>query len=145
MTKKLNLSDKIKYLLFDLDGTLLHFDLDEFVAGYLSLIRQEFKSYPWGDKVSEWILTGTDLMLNNNGSKTNQAIFLEYFTKKTGLSAKEVWSKFMTFYAQKFDDLQTISQQDKDAIDTIEYLTFFDGNGPEFRKFWPQQSISTPE
>jgi FMN phosphatase YigB (HAD superfamily) len=116
----MNLSDKIKYLLFDLDGTLLHFDLDEFVAGYLSLIRQEFESYPWGDKVPEWILTGTDLMLNNKGSKTNQAIFLEYFTKKSGLSAEDVWSKFMTFYEQKFDNLQTISQQDKNAIDTIE-------------------------
>jgi FMN phosphatase YigB (HAD superfamily) len=116
----MNLSAKIKYLLFDLDGTLLHFDLNEFVAGYLSLIRQEFQSYPWHNKVSEWILTGTDLMLNNNGSKTNQEIFLEYFTKKSGLSAKDVWSKFMTFYEQKFDDLQTISQQDREAINTIE-------------------------
>ena len=117
---KINLSDKIKYLLFDLDGTLLHFDLDEFVTGYLSLIVEEFKSYSWREKVSEWILTGTDLMLNNNGSKTNQEIFLDYFTKKSGLSANDLWSKFMTFYEQKFDDLQTISQQDEGAIETIE-------------------------
>jgi FMN phosphatase YigB (HAD superfamily) len=116
----MNLSDKIKYLLFDLDGTLLHFDLDEFVAGYLTMIREEFKSYPWHENVAEWILKGTDLMLNNNGSQKNQAVFLDYFTKKSGLSAEKVWAKFMSFYEQKFDDLQTISQQDEGAIDTIE-------------------------
>ena len=55
----MNLSRRIKYLLFDLDGTLLHFDLDEFVSGYLHLIQQQFDEFQWKDRVSDWILAGT--------------------------------------------------------------------------------------
>ena len=116
----MNLSRRIKYLLFDLDGTLLHFDLDEFVSGYLRLIRQQFDEFQWKDKVSDWILAGTDLMLNNDGIRTNRAVFLEYFIKKSGLTEEKIWSYFMEFYEQKFDNLQKISQQDEDAIHIIE-------------------------
>ena len=116
----MNFSRRIKYLLFDLDGTLLHFDLDEFVSGYLHLIQQQFDEFQWKNKVSEWILAGTELMLNNDGVRTNRAVFLEYFVKKSGLAEDEVWSYFMEFYEQKFDNLQKISQQDENAIHIIE-------------------------
>ncbi len=97
----MNLSDKIKYLLFDLDGTLLHFDLDEFVSGYLSLIYQQFAEYSWKDSVSEWILTGTDLMLRNDGKQTNQSVFLDYFAKKSGLGRGRNMVSFYELFTNK--------------------------------------------
>ncbi len=116
----MNPASQIKYLLFDLDGTLLHFDLQEFISGYLSLICEQFADYPWRDQVPDWIMAGTGLMLHNDGQRLNRDLFLEYFTAKSGLPADEVWLQFMNFYEQKFDSLQKISKQDIQAINIME-------------------------
>ena len=111
---------EIKYLLLDLDGTLIHFDMNEFVARYLKMITQHFISYSWADQVAAWILEGTDLMLNNPGPESNQTVFLRFFSSKSGLSEKELWDYFIHFYETDFESLHTITDQDQSAIEFIE-------------------------
>ena len=111
---------KIDTLLLDLDGTLLHFDLDDFIQGYLEMIREQFSRYSWTDQVAQWIMEGTGLMLNNNGLQTNRDVFLQYFHRMSGLDDREIWQNFMDFYHNKFDRLQEISDRDHNAIQFIE-------------------------
>ena len=42
---------KFKYLLFDLDGTLIKYDLNEFIKKYLYLIQSYFSDKPFAQLV----------------------------------------------------------------------------------------------
>jgi len=84
------------------------------------LIQRHFAAYSWSGKISDWILTGTDMMLKNDGSATNQNVFLNYFSEKSGLSAADIWEQFMKFYEEEFDSLQEVTDRDQQAIEFIE-------------------------
>lgn len=52
----------------------------------------------------EWILSGTEVMLNSLETITNKDKFLHYFQEKSGLSESEIWEIFLHFenmYASK--------------------------------------------
>ena len=55
----------IKYLLLDLDGTLIKFDLNTFIQNYLRLIQDNFAHLMYASSVPEWILAGTGIMLSS--------------------------------------------------------------------------------
>lgn len=100
----------IDYLLLDLDGTLLDFDMDVFISRYLSLIRKQFENYPFANAVPQWILAGTEAMLTNTGTMTNKEKFIENFQANTGLSETELWEIFIHFYQTDFDLLAEITR-----------------------------------
>jgi len=101
---------KFKYLLFDLDGTLIHFDVKTFIAEYLRLIQSYFSRYSFATSVPEWIMEGTEQMLNNEGTMTNKEKFLSAFQQKTGLSEQEIWAKFLHFYQSDYNRLKSITR-----------------------------------
>jgi HAD superfamily hydrolase (TIGR01549 family) len=59
-------------------------------------------------------------MLNNQGEKTNKEVFLEYFSARSGLSQQEIWHRFMKFYENDFNQLETIVVQNPDAVKFLE-------------------------
>ncbi len=96
---------EINYLLFDLDGTLLHFNMNEFIDQYLSMIKNHFADVREPQHIPAWILQGTDLMLRNNGERLNSEIFLEFFSARSGLPEALVWQRFLNFYQTDFGTL----------------------------------------
>ncbi len=111
---------KITHLLLDLDGTLLHFDLNIFISHYLELIKSYFPEHQNSGMISSWILEGTQRMLNNAGVATNQKIFLDYFCAKSGLSREVVWQRFINFYENDFNRLEKIVYQNPKAVRFLE-------------------------
>jgi FMN phosphatase YigB (HAD superfamily) len=107
--------DKIKYLLFDLDGTLLHFDMTQFISQYLNMIKKHFRDIQQPDRVPSLILQGTELMLRNEGERYNVDVFLEYFSEQVQLSLAVVWERFLNFYTTDFDNLGSITRSDQQA------------------------------
>lgn len=85
----------IKYLLLDLDGTLLNFDQRIFVDQYLKLVTAYFRDYNNLPDIADWVLEGTVKMLGNKGPLTNLDLFLNYFSEKSGLPPKEIWKRFI--------------------------------------------------
>ena len=110
----------LDYLLLDLDGTLLYFDMDLFIQQYLSLIRKQFEMYPFANDVPEWILAGTTEMLNNAGTMTNKEKFLEYFQAKTQLAEDTLWEIFIHFYETDFEFLAEITKPVKGIPEFID-------------------------
>jgi FMN phosphatase YigB (HAD superfamily) len=100
----------IKYLLFDLDGTLIKFDLNTFIRYYLRLIQNSFSYLPFAKSVPEWVLGGTEVMLNSIKTITNKDKFLQYFQSKSGLSEGEIWEIFLHFYNTDYNQLKEITQ-----------------------------------
>ena len=93
----------IKAILFDLDGTLLPMNKDEFVNGYFGLLCKKLVPYGYEPKaVIDGIWKGTVAMIKNNGSKLNEEVFWEVFSDVMGKEILEYKPVFDEFYVDEF-------------------------------------------
>lgn len=76
---------KIKAVLFDLDGTLLPMNNDEFTKGYFKLLAAKLAPYGYEPKsLVDAIWTGTAAMVKNNGKQVNETAFWNKFAEILG-------------------------------------------------------------
>ena len=99
----------IKHVLFDLDGTLIHFDHVLFVKNYVSLLSKKLAHLTDPKKFGEQLLTATGLMIQStDGSKTNAEIFWDYLNKNTKLPKETLDPLIESFYDNDFEQLKEI-------------------------------------
>ena len=80
----------IKAILFDLDGTLLPMDQDEFTKGYFKLLAAKLAPYGYEPKtLIDTVWAGTAAMVKNTGAQTNEAAFWERFSRTYGAEKTE--------------------------------------------------------
>lgn len=97
----------IKHVLFDLDGTLIHFDHVLFVKNYVSLLSKKLAHLTDPKKFSEQLLTATGLMIQStDGSKTNAEVFWEYLNATTNLPKDTLDPLIENFYDNDFEQLK---------------------------------------
>lgn len=93
--------------LFDLDGTLLPQNQDQFLGGYFQLLAAHFQPFGYHPKeLIAAIFQGTKAMIANNGLKTNEQVFWETFRNLIQGDAGWFEKEFQTFYSQEFDSLR---------------------------------------
>lgn len=94
---------KITTVLFDLDGTLLPMDQEEFTKGYFGLLCAKLapKGYD-PKKLVDAIWAGTAAMVKNDGGQTNEAAFWQTFYQRFGQEAQRDRPLFDQFYANEF-------------------------------------------
>ena len=98
---------RYRAILFDLDGTLLPQDLNEFLNAYFRLLSQYMAPMGYSpDKLLETILAGMQAMVNNDGRESNETVFWNTFISVYGEKAREDENAFETFYRDDFDKLQ---------------------------------------
>jgi len=94
----------IKAVLFDLDGTLLPMDQDEFTKSYFKLLAK--RAIPRGydpEKLADAIWHGTAAMVRNDGSRSNEEAFWKDFASIFGERVYEDKAIFDDFYATEFN------------------------------------------
>ena len=93
-----------KAVLFDLDGTLLPMDMDEFTGGYFKFLAKKAAPYGYEAKgLIDAIWHGTAAMVKNDGKRTNEEVFWEDFGKSYGAErAEKDRSIFEDFYENDF-------------------------------------------
>ena len=75
----------IKTVLFDLDGTLLPMDQDEFIKAYMGRLAKYMMPYGYDpEKLVKGLWMGTGAMVKNDGSVNNFSRFWEVFEKIFG-------------------------------------------------------------
>ncbi len=103
----------IKAGLFDLDGTLLPMDQNQFLKGYFGLLTEKMVKSGYDAKTfMKALISGTDAMVTNDGSKTNEALFWEVFG---GFYAPETLppiTLFDEFYASDFPNTRAFCGYD---------------------------------
>ena len=110
-------------ILFDMDGTLLPMDIEEFTKGYFKLLCK--KLVPMGfekDSLINAIWTGTGAMVQNDGKFTNKEVFFAAYEKCLNRSAVKDQPLFDEFYANEFDGAKDFCGYDPKVSDFIKEL-----------------------
>ena len=110
----------VKYVLFDLDGTLLPMDQDKFVNGYFGVLAKKLAPHGYEpEKLIRSIWGGTAAMVNNDGAETNEAVFWDYFTGVYGERVRADIPVFEEFYAVEFQQARSLCGYTPRAAETV--------------------------
>ena len=113
----------VKAVLFDLDGTLLPMDQDEFVKGYFRLLAKKLAPYGYEpDKLVKAIWHGTGAMVKNDGSCTNEEVFWKDFTSIYGEQARSDEPVFAEYYEKDFQQVKNICGYTPKAAEIVRAL-----------------------
>lgn len=97
----------LRYILFDLDGTLLPMDQDVFVKAYFGGLAKHMIPYGYDpEALVQTIWKSTGAMIKNDGSRTNEEAFWDAFTDVYGKDARNCEPIFYRFYVESFPDLR---------------------------------------
>ena len=118
----------IKFILFDLDGTLLPMDQAEFTKAYFGLLAKRLAPIGYEPKaLIDAIWSGTAAMVKNRGEKKNEAVFWDRFAEIYGEEVREHLPYFDSFYIEDFDKVKAscgYTPAAREAIDTAKQLGF---------------------
>lgn len=92
-----------KTILFDLDGTLLPMDQDQFVKAYFSRLAQKMAGKIEPQKLIEIIWKGTGAMIANDGQATNEQVFWNVFDHLSSCPHEDLEADFMDYYQHEFN------------------------------------------
>ena len=103
----------IRHILFDLDGTLLPMNQDEFVTFYMPLLAKKYISEgisfdPKAFIASVW--KGYGAMVNNDGSCTNREAFWQYMDELLPTDSENSERIALDFYANEFNQAIAVTQ-----------------------------------
>lgn len=113
----------INTILFDLDGTLLPMDLDEFVKIYFDSLGKKFAQLGYDyEVILKGVIAGTKTMIKNDGTTTNEEVFWNAFKDVTGISKKECEEDFTNFYQNEFTTLSKYTKQNKYMCEAVNEL-----------------------
>lgn len=99
---------QIQMVLFDLDGTLLPMDMENFTTSYFKLLAKKLAPYGYTDpkQLVDAIWSGTAAMVRNDGSVTNEEAFWKRFVEIYGEERLADKPLFEEFYAVDFQQAQ---------------------------------------
>ena len=103
----------INTVLFDLDGTLLHYYQDEFIAAYFTELSKVFVRLKVDPEFAvKGLWAGTKAMMINSGERLNSDCFWDEFSRVMGLDheqLKSVEAACDAFYSgEEFDGVKSI-------------------------------------
>jgi HAD superfamily hydrolase (TIGR01549 family) len=112
----------IKAVLFDLDGTLLPMDLDEFIKHYFGGLAKKFASSGYDpQELIKAIWSGVSAM-KDDPERLNEESFWDCLYGVFGEDLKKDLYLFDDFYNNDFDKLSSICGYNEQADETIKLL-----------------------
>lgn len=112
----------IKAVFFDLDGTLLPMDEEEFIKVYfISLYKKVAHLNYEKEKLIKTIWDGTEAMYKNDGTYTNEQVFWNLFKKyysEDQLKDKEI---FDSFYINEFKSTKNVCKDNPLAKEIVNF------------------------
>ncbi len=113
----------LKYVFFDMDGTLLPMDLEQFIAAYFSSLSKYLA--PYGYKKQELVSAmwkGTVAMTQNDGSKRNSEAFWLEMESVFGAKVRADEKIMDKYYVTAFDEVRAVCGFDPLVAPTVKAL-----------------------
>lgn len=106
----------IKALLFDLDGTLLDYDMrKDFVPHYLEGLAAHVGSLVPPKKLTDSILRSSEAIIKGDGRRTNEQVFADTFYPMVGVARETLEPRLMDFYEEGFPKLSRYTNPKPEA------------------------------
>ena len=100
---------KYKAVFFDLDGTLLPMDQEEFVQAYFGLLSKRMAQFGYDPKtLVATIWGGTKAMMKNDGGRNNDEVFWEKFLETYGEEFNKDRDNLDAYYNEEFLKVQGV-------------------------------------
>ena len=110
----------ITTVLFDLDGTLLPMDQDEFIKAYFGLLTRTLAAKDYDpDAFLRALWAGTKAMMTNPGENTNEEHFWKVFGGLMGPNRLADEAAFLSFYENEFQQVRAACGCNPKAAQTI--------------------------
>ncbi len=110
-------------VLFDLDGTLLPMNQDEFTKGYFKLLAKKLAPQGYESKqLVDAIWAGTAAMVKNDGSRSNEEAFWDKFAEIYGDKALADKPLFEEFYEKDFMEAKALCGYNPKAVQAVRRL-----------------------
>jgi FMN phosphatase YigB (HAD superfamily) len=110
-------------IFFDLDGTLLPMNQEVFLETYFGLMGKMTASRGVDPKpLIQAIWTGTEAMIRNDGTMTNEVRFWQVFDETYGDGAERIRPLLEDFYATEFDKAKAVIHKNPLAKECVELL-----------------------
>lgn len=107
-------------ILFDLDGTLLPMQMEEFTNGYFKLLAKKAAPYGYAPKpLIAALWKGVAAMVANDGSVSNEKRFWQTFAGEMGEQAYAHIPVFDSFYGNEFDQAVCFTQPNPHAAEAV--------------------------
>ena len=108
---------------FDLDGTLLPLDMDEFIrVYYMGIDKSGVCEAISADKGSEIFQKAVFAMMGNDGSKTNKQAFFEELKKHSGIEEQTLMPLMDEFYGGEYHSIKQCTGIEYRAIEIVRIL-----------------------
>ena len=109
-----------KAIFFDLDGTLLPMNMEEFTGGYFKFLCKKLAPFNLDNNLLiDVIWKGTGAMVMNDGSSTNQQVFWDYFAKAMDCPVDEIKPCCDQFYSQEFQQAKCFTGDNPLAVEAV--------------------------
>ncbi len=115
---------KTKAVLFDLDGTLLPMDQDEFVRAYFGRLAAHLAPHGYTmQPLMDTMWRGIAAMMRNTGERTNEAVFWDVFSAAYGADKVSAdIGLFAAFYETVFQEVQEVCGSNPQAVQLVRTL-----------------------
>ncbi|HUW91056.1 MAG TPA: HAD family hydrolase [Candidatus Nanopelagicaceae bacterium] len=110
----------LKAILFDLDGTLIDVDLNQFIPGYLKLLANSVAHLISPKKMVPAILKASVFVNSNDGKIPNEEVFSNAFFPVEGYEKEEIQPLFTKFYEEGFKELKKFTKKKPEARKVIQ-------------------------
>ena len=113
----------VKMILFDLDGTLLPMDQENFTRAYFSALARKLAPHGYEKKsLVDALWAGVAAMVKNDGSQTNEKAFWKVFASIFGEKAYEDTQYFDEFYRDDFNSVSVSCGFNPDARKIVDKI-----------------------
>lgn len=113
----------ITTVLFDLDGTLLPMDQEEFVKTYFTLLGRYMAQFGFEPKeLLATIWQGTKMMMKNDGSRVNSDVFWDVLVEHYGEDKVKNTDLFDNFYHSEFMGVRNVCTFNTKAPETVKKI-----------------------
>lgn len=110
-------------VLFDLDGTLLPMDQEQFVRDYLRRMAQTMAGHGYvPQQLLQAILGAIGVLIQNDGRETNEALFWREFSRLASRDVRQDEGLFQQFYETEFQQVRHACGFDPRAAETVRTL-----------------------
>lgn len=103
---------KYKNIIFDLDGTLIVNDANNFLKHYFPSVKNFFNKIGHdGKKIVNLLIESIPMLEKNDGKITNYKMMFDHITNHSNYTYEELDALFMRYYQETYDEISSLTTQ----------------------------------